>query len=134
MDYILSQLYIIKEEAARLESKGNTEQAIKLYEQLVEAHFDDPHAFLRLCDFHIKHHEPEQADQVCTEYIEMAQILTTLGYGQPYREELVESFTEISRELDFSHEAVECDGEWGRIEGTSFTFPVVSRPLATASP
>jgi len=95
MDDILTQLYMGKEEAARLESKGHAEEASKLYQQLVEAHFDDPQPYLRLREFYIKFQEPELAAQVCAEYIKMATSLKELGYDHPHREALIESFAEL---------------------------------------
>ena len=97
MDRILSQLDDLQANAAKLESQGKTEHAVALYKQLVEAQFDNPHPYLRLCDYYTKKRNPEQVDHICYCYLQMAQTLTALGYGQPYREELVHTHLRVGR-------------------------------------
>jgi hypothetical protein len=96
MDRIYSQLYNLRENAARLESQGDKDHAIALYRELVDSLFDDPHPYLRLCDYYVKKHNPEQVNQVCQSYFQMAETVNALGYKHPYREELVGMFMDLA--------------------------------------
>ena len=96
MDQIYSQLYSLQANAARLESQGKADDAVDLYRQLVESLFDDPHPYLRLCDYYAREHNPEQLNHVCQCYFQMAETVNELGYKHPYREELVGMFMDLS--------------------------------------
>jgi len=96
MDRIHNQLYSLQMNAAQLESQGKTDHAIDLYRQLVDSLFDDPHPYLRLCDYYTKEKKPEQVNYVCNCYFQMAETVNALGYKHPYREELVGMFLDIS--------------------------------------
>ncbi len=96
MDQIYSQLYGLQVNAARLESQGNVDDAVDLYRQLVESQFDDPHPYLRLCDYYTREQNPEQVNHVCECYFQMAETVNALGYKHPYRDELVGMFMDLS--------------------------------------
>jgi hypothetical protein len=100
MDRILSGLYHIQLQAAALETRREHHQAAQLYNQLVAAAFDDPHAYFRLCRYYQNQNNPSEVARVCQAYIHMTQTLNSLGYRQPYRDELAQTFQEIMQ----SHE------------------------------
>jgi hypothetical protein len=96
MDRIHSQLYNLQVDAGQLESQGQTDHAVVLYKQLVESQFDDPHSYLRLCDYYTKEQKPEKVSHVCNCYFQMAETVNALGYKHQYRDELVGMFLDIS--------------------------------------
>ena len=98
MDRILSDLYRIQLQAATLETRDESHQAAQLYNQLIAAAFDDPHAYFRLCKYYQNQNNPSEVARVCQAYIHMTQTLNSLGYHQPYRDELAEAFKEMLQE------------------------------------
>ena len=98
MDRILNHLYRIQHQAAELETEGQIDQAAKLYQQVIEAQLDDPHSYLRLCKIYQALQKPHQIRQVCQAYLQMVSRLNELGYHQPYRDELAETFRELMQE------------------------------------
>lgn len=98
MDTILSGLYDLQAKAITLESQGKTQMAMRLYWQLVYAHFDDPHAFLRLIDYHKARKNHKEIALVCETFLEMTDTLNALGYEQPYRNSIAEVFSDFLRQ------------------------------------
>ena len=104
MNRILSRLCRLQKDAAKLECKGDIEQAIPIYKQLVAAQFDNPHPYLRLSAYYSQKQMPIQVDIVCCCYLNMAQIVTALGFRDPCRNEYTITFIEIANELEVSAE------------------------------
>lgn len=96
MDRIHSQLYNLQMNAARLESQGEKDHAIDLYKQLVDSQFDDPHPYLRLCDYYTKERKPEQVNYVCNCYFQMVETVNAIGFKHPYRDELAVMFMDLA--------------------------------------
>ncbi len=95
MDAIHGGLYDLQAKAITLESQGKTQMAMRLYWQLVNANFDDPHAFLRLVEFHKTRKNQKEITIVCQSFLKMTEILNALGYEQPYRNSIAELFRDI---------------------------------------
>lgn len=104
MDLVLSKMTDTKNKAKLLENQGKVEQAVELFTQLVEAQFDEPHPYIRLCEYYTQNFQHEKIEQVCSAYIEMAHILSAMGLGHPYREELIQTFSEIAKKLECNKE------------------------------
>ncbi len=104
MERILTQFCDLQKAAVKLECKGETEQAISQYKQLVAARFEKPHPYFRLCAYYTQKQLLVQVDIVCCSYLKMVQELSALGFRDSYRNELALTFIEIANELEMSPE------------------------------
>jgi len=101
MEHLLRRLNNMQKEAARLDRKGETEQAIAIYQQLVRARFDSPHPYLRLCEYYTEQNQPEKVAAVCSSFLALTQILNEMGFGNATRNDNVSTFVNIARAVTF---------------------------------
>lgn len=110
MQRILSQLTALLHDAVKLECKGEMDNAVVLYKQLVAVEFDNPYPYLRLCTYYSQKQMPLQVDIVCCCYLKMVQELNSLGFNDPGRNESAGIFIEIASELEMTSDIIKyCD-------------------------
>lgn len=98
MDQILKQMYSLQTTAAELEAQGKISQAIAVYEIVTQAQFDNPHSYIRLCQLYHDMDKPKKVVTICNRYLHMAQNLKELGFGDPRRDLIAETFMEMALE------------------------------------